>query len=44
MSGEKTIEQVIAACELTKKQMSELEFLAKNEPSEEERCYNDLNK
>jgi len=44
MSGEKTIEQVIAACELTKKQMSELEFLAKNEPSEEERYYNDLNK
>lgn len=44
MSGEKTIEQVIAACELTKKQMSELEFLAKNEPSEEERYYNGINK
>ena len=44
MSGEKTIEQVIAACELTKKQTAELEFLVKNEPSEEERYYNDLNK
>lgn len=44
MSGEKTIEQVIAACELTEKQTKELEFLAKNEPSEEERYYNDLNK
>lgn len=44
MSGEKTIEQVIAACELTKKQMSELEFLAKSEPSEEERYYNEINK
>jgi len=44
MSGEKTIEQVIAACELTKKQMSELEFLAKSEPSEEERYYNEIKK
>lgn len=44
MSGEKTIEQVIAACELTAKQTAELEFLAKSEPSEEERYYNDLNK
>lgn len=44
MSGEKTIEQVIAACELTKKQTAELEFLAKNEPSEEERYYNGINK
>jgi hypothetical protein len=43
MSGEKTIEQVIAACELTAKQTAELEFLTKSEPSEEERYYNDLN-
>lgn len=44
MSGEKTIEQVIAACELTAKQTAELEFLAKSEPSEEERYYNEINK
>lgn len=44
MSGEKTIEQVIAACELTAKQTAELEFLAKDEPSEEERYYNEINK
>ena len=44
MSGEKTIEQVIAVCELTAKQTAELEFLAKNEPSEEERYYNGINK
>lgn len=44
MSGEKTIEQVIAACELTEKQTAELEFLAKSEPSEEERYYNEIKK
>lgn len=41
MGGKRTIEQVIAACDLTDKQLKELEFLSKNEPSEEERYYNE---
>lgn len=41
MGGKRTIEQVLAACDLTEKQMAELEFLAKDEPSEEEKYYNE---